>query len=145
MEQVILMEKATHGQARNKLWFCQREGRITAYNFKAAVHTSQSMPATSLIKRICYSEAFKSTTESTRYIIVIKCGTCIMVYLYRWGCSHEKEALQAYTCKQSPHLTNLTIEDVGIFISMERPYIGASLDAIVSCDCCGKGTVEIKQ
>ena len=66
LEQVVLLEKSTRGQACNKSWFQQREGRITASNFKAVVRTDPSMPAMSLIKRICYSEAFKFTSESTR-------------------------------------------------------------------------------
>ena len=48
LEQVTLMEKATNGQARNKLWFYQREGRITASNIKAALRTSHIMPVSKL-------------------------------------------------------------------------------------------------
>ena len=35
----------------NKLWFQQREGLITASNFKAVIKTSLCMPAPSLIKK----------------------------------------------------------------------------------------------
>lgn len=62
----------------------------------------------------------------------------------RWGCSHEKEALEAYSREATQHHTNITISDAGLFVSSERPYIGASPDAIVTCDCCGRGTVEVK-
>ena len=64
--------------------------------------------------------------------------------MHRWGCSHEKETQETYYSKQKPHHTNLTIEDAGLFISMEGPYIGASPDAMVVCDWCGQGAVEIK-
>ena len=63
-QQVLALEKATHGQAGKKAWFCHREGRT---NLKSVVKTNQSMPSVSLIKRICYPKAFKFTTESTRY------------------------------------------------------------------------------
>ena len=63
-EQVILLDKSTCGQA-NKL-FQHREGQITASNFKAFARTNPSMPATILIKQICYPEAFKFSSESTR-------------------------------------------------------------------------------
>ena len=66
LEQIVTMEKSTHRQAQNKLWFRHREGRITASNFKAAARTSRSMPAVSLIKRICYPQAYKFSTKSTR-------------------------------------------------------------------------------
>ena len=36
------------------------------------------------------------------------------------------------------------MKDAGLFISMERPFIGATPDGAISCDCCGKGTLEVK-
>ena len=48
------------------------------------------------------------------------------------------------TCRMKDQHTEFILEDAGLFISMERPYIGASPDAIVTCECCGKGTVEVK-
>ena len=67
-----------------------------------------------------------------------------MLKLFRWGCSHEKEALEVYRQLQLSNHTNLKMEDVGLFISTEKPYIGAFPDSIVVCDCCGRGTVEVK-
>ena len=34
--------------------------------------------------------------------------------------------------------------DAGLFISMERPLIGVTPDGAISCDCCGKGILEVK-
>lgn len=62
----------------------------------------------------------------------------------RWGCTHEKDALEAYTKKLSGIHKNFLLKNAGLFISIERPYIGASPDGIVMCDCCGKGAVEVK-
>lgn len=36
------------------------------------------------------------------------------------------------------------MKDAGLFISMERPFIGATPDGLISCDCCGKGILEVK-
>ena len=52
--------------------------------------------------------------------------------------------MEAYIQECTQHPKNLNISDAALFVSLERPYIGASPDAIVTCDCCGKGTVEIK-
>lgn len=52
--------------------------------------------------------------------------------------------MKAYSLEAAQLHTNFTICDAGLFISTERPYIGASPDAIVACDCCGRGVVEIK-
>ena len=40
--------------------------------------------------------------------------------------------------------SNLQIADSGLVISTNWPFIGASPDGIVGCDCHGKGVVEIK-
>ena len=58
----------TRGQVGHKLWFWHCEGRVTASVFRAAVHTNPCMPSQSLIKKICYPQAFKFTTESTRFV-----------------------------------------------------------------------------
>lgn len=39
---------------------------------------------------------------------------------------------------------NFKLETVGLMINNLYPHIGASPDGIVSCDCCGKGTLEVK-
>ncbi|XP_060594190.1 uncharacterized protein LOC132748587 [Ruditapes philippinarum] len=40
--------------------------------------------------------------------------------------------------------TNLLIQQSGLWINPKYPFIGASPDGLVSCDCCGEGVVEIK-
>jgi len=73
------------------------------------------------------------------------CVQCLYSPLASNDCiSHEKIALEAYIHERTQHHKNLNISDAGLFVSLERPYIGASPDAIVSCNCCGKGTVEVK-
>lgn len=62
----------------------------------------------------------------------------------RWGCAHEKEALEAYIRMQEDQHTNFATEEAGLFVSTERPHTGASPDSIITCECCGKGTVEVK-
>ena len=39
---------------------------------------------------------------------------------------------------------NFQIFDSGLWINKDFPYLGASPDGIVSCDCCGIGLCEIK-
>lgn len=68
----------------------------------------------------------------------------IILELCRWGCSHEKQAIETYESEVSNHHTKFSIEAAGLFISMERPYVGASPDGIISCECCGRGTLEVK-
>ena len=39
---------------------------------------------------------------------------------------------------------NFSANECGFFPSLTVPYIGASPDALVSCNCCGNGCLEIK-
>ena len=39
---------------------------------------------------------------------------------------------------------NFQIFDSGLWINKDFPFLGASPDGIVSCDCCGIGLCEIK-
>ena len=68
----------------------------------------------------------------------------VLPYLLRWGCSHEADTLEAYKQHYSAIHTNLAIQNAGLCLSMERPYMGASPDGFVTCDCCGKGCIEVK-
>ena len=40
--------------------------------------------------------------------------------------------------------TNLTVDECGLLINPKWPTIRAYPDGLVSCECCGKGTLEIK-
>ena len=66
------------------------------------------------------------------------------VYMCRWGCEHEKSAIEAYTNIASEKHEGLTVSPAGLFVDCEHSYIGASPDGVVQCGCCGKGLVEIK-
>ena len=92
------------------------------------VHTNVNMPSVSLIKNICYPTAYRFKSKATT-----------------WGCEHEKVALELYTEHMNTHHINAKITQSGLFISTDYPFIGATPDALVSCECCpGKGCVEIK-
>ena len=75
-DQSRAVELCTRGQANSRVLFRMRSGRITASKFKSACHTDPANPSTSLIMAICYPELSRFNTVATR-----------------WGCNHEKEAL----------------------------------------------------
>ena len=110
-----------------KLWYRHRAGRITASNFKAASRTNLSQPSLSLINRICYPESYKFSTEATR-----------------WGCEHEAVTREEYCNQVKRNHLNYSIMDSGLIIHPDYPYLGASPDGLISCDCCGRGTLEVK-
>ena len=121
------IEASTRTQAHSKLWFRFRAGRVTASKFKAACHTDLSQPSPSLVKSICYTENCRFTTTATQ-----------------WGCDHEKTARKEYLEQQQHVHVDLTVEDKGLVISHQYPYLGASPDGYVECACCGPRVLEIK-
>ena len=125
--QVLAVEAKTKDQAGSRLWFCMRTGRITASKFKSACRTDPASPSLSLITAICHPETCRFSTSATK-----------------WGCQHEKTALDEYELSNSNQHENLKVSDCGLFISIEYPFIGASPDSLVECSCCGQGICEIK-
>ena len=121
------VEKETRKQSKTPLWFKYRAGRVTASRMKAVCHTDVTNPAQSLVKTICYPDAFSFTSKQTS-----------------WGCRHEKQARERYEKTVKSKHTNLHVAECGLFINPQWPYIGASPDGIIYCDCCPKGVLEIK-
>ena len=126
-EMAVAVESATRSQSNSKLWFRYRAGRVTASRMKAVCRTDATNTSQSLVKSICYPESFCFTSQQTT-----------------WGCKHEKSARDLYMKAQKTKHTNLTAQDSGLIINPLWPFIRASPDGVLSCTCCGRGTLEIK-
>lgn len=126
-EQQKSIEKLTLKQSSSLNWYNYRGGRITASKFKSACATSISKPSVSLIKMICYPSKVIFHSKEVNY-----------------GIAHEKEAIKAYEKSMIDVHQNFILSDVGFLISQATPQVGASPDALISCDCCGLGCLEIK-
>ena len=125
-EQVSHLEELTRGQAKNKQWFKYRAGCITASQFHQVCHTDPHQPSLSLVRKVCYPESYRFTTDATAY-----------------GSTHEDQAIEAYKSRMDGHV-GLNIKACGLFVDRKAPYLGASPDALVHCTCCGLGIVEVK-
>ena len=126
-EQAKAVEAATRDQASSKLWFRFRAGRITASKMKTACCTDPKQPAQSLIKSVCYPESYRFTSKATT-----------------WGCNHEKFARDMFIDVHKESHENVKVHDTGFFINPSVPFLGASPDGLVSCDCCGVSVIEVK-
>lgn len=60
------------------------------------------------------------------------------------GCLNEENACQQYYAPSSTQHINFHIQLSGLHTDTQHPYLGATPDRIVSCDCCGTGLLEIK-
>jgi hypothetical protein len=63
---ITRVEKETRKQSGSRIWFRQRAGRITASKVKQVLGTKCDNPSKSLIKSICYPEAYQFSTVATR-------------------------------------------------------------------------------
>ena len=118
------VELETRQQSKSNLWYKYRAGRVTASRMKAVCNTDVTNPSQSLVKSICYPHAFTFTTKQTS-----------------WGCKHEKKAMEKYKKANDSNHTKLQVAQNGLFI---WPFIGASPDGIITCECCPKGVLEVK-
>ena len=125
--EVVAVCMETKAQHKSTLWYSMREGRITASKLKSACHSNPDNPSVSLLQAICYPKVMGFSTPATR-----------------WGCNNEKMALEKYALKMRKDHIDLTTENVGLILHPAWPFLGASPDAVVSCNCCGDGCVEIK-
>ena len=57
---------------------------------------------------------------------------------------HEQVAIDKYEETLKNKHTNFQVRKCGLFVNDQFPYLAASPDALVSCDCCGSGVVEVK-
>lgn len=122
------VEKLTRDQSFNPFWHYVRIGRVTASIMKEVVNASieSPPPKLSLLKKICHPYLCNFDTPALSY-----------------GRSNETKGKEYVKNVYKDHI-NVEFLECGIFLNSEKPFVAASPDMIVTCDCCGRITVEIK-
>lgn len=100
------IEKETKLQHSTKLWYKYRAGRVTASRMKAVCSTNVANPSKSLIKSICYPDAFAFTSKQTTY-----------------GCKHEKQAREKYFASTKIGHNKFEVCDSGLVLNPKWPHI----------------------
>ncbi|KAJ4946588.1 hypothetical protein JOQ06_024252 [Pogonophryne albipinna] len=115
-------------QSKSLVWYEQRAGRITSSVSHSVLRTNTTKPSQYLIKSICCDRPSNLKT------------TAIM-----WGNEHEQVARQQYAegAISSVH-SDLKVNNCGLLIKREQPFLAASPDAMLACLCHGMGVLEIK-
>ncbi|XP_022236830.1 uncharacterized protein LOC111084400, partial [Limulus polyphemus] len=125
-QQANNLETATRNQSISSLWYQHRMGRITASQAHDVLTRRVTTPADNLVKRIVGYSTYNLSSKNS----------------VKWGIDHEEECRNAYVQHQQSTHTSFTCVPSGFVIDTNHPFLGASPDGIVSCQCCGKGTLE---
>ena len=124
------IERRTRDQSRNPDWFYYRQAVITG----------------TLARRISLSV---KKGEGCNYKInaAISKIDCQQLYYpaIRYGRDNESNAIQAFIKIMQPQHTNLEVHFKGLQLDKTTPFIGASTDGWVICQCCPEARViEVK-
>ena len=118
--------KLTKSQSKSMLWKKHRKGRVTA----SVMHK---------VLRI------KDTTNRKNIVNeILGLNPPISTPAIKYGLKNEEVAWKSYLKYQSEFHNNVTCTTPGLMLNAIYPHLGSSPDGIVTCDCCGKGCLEIK-
>lgn len=124
LEDARAIEVATRQQRKCPAWFRHRKGLITASNFKA----------------VCRSKTAKHSALINKILRPMQVNTAATQY----GIENENLAKErALAALQQSH-RNGRLEECGLMISPEHPFLGCSPDGVFRCDCHEPALLEVK-
>ena len=131
-DQIDIIYLKTTAQSNSEFWFEQRKGRITASKFKRVYtrmntlkNKERNEDPTPLVKEIL-GENKKVTTWQMKH-----------------GISTERHAKVRYKQLIRIKHKGLKFKDPGMTVLESEPFIGASPDLELVCECCGEGVCEM--
>ena len=132
-EEIEFLYKDTVGQSANQEWLNQRKGRLTASKFKRIFTRASTLEL----------KPDESTTSILSSILGYK------IFQPSWQMKHgigtEIHAKTRYLALlRTERHKNLKYTDPGLQVMADYPFIAASTDLDIECDCCGKGHAEFK-
>lgn len=125
-DDVYKVQRETIGQGDSTKWHNIRHARITATKFHRVLTCTNDKP-TVLVSDIL------GEAKDLSFVPAINHGR-----------NMEPIARRVYIETMKKTHKNFTVEECGIFVDIDEPYLGASPDGLVSCNCCGEGVIEIK-
>ena len=121
-EDVQLIQNMSIGQRNNPLWLDARQWQVTSSNFG----------------RVCNRQFRQSYPSSLIKTVLGDYGTPHSAAL-QWGCDHEHDAIQQYMVA-----TGTRVEDCGVFLSVDYPFLATSPDGVIWLRNEKFGIVEVK-
>lgn len=133
LSKVTLLQKKVWDNPVIQLGHCNRVGIITASRMLSVLRKTDEAGTV---------KDQQSTDNLTIQILGYKKE--VKTKAMNWGLMNEPLARKRYkTISQKCH-TNFSVSEMGLVLSVDWPYVGASPDAVVHCSCCGPGAAEFK-
>ena len=133
-DQYDAIESITRAQSISTDWKEQRRGRITASNMKRVFTRVQNLQ--------------QKTGEDPKPLLKTLMGydhvDLSSNYAIKHGQTMEPHAKNLYTRLMKTIHKGFKVRDSGLVIHKKLPYLAASPDLVIECNCCGSGLCEIK-
>ena len=133
-QSIAEMEEAARGQCNNSVWYLSRKHAITA-SIAHAVNTrfislkksAEPIDLTNIFKKIANEENRNADLPALKY-----------------GRNMEADAVNAFEEVFKERHQNVKVQQCGLFLSKNHPFIGGSPDRIIECSYCGMSCLEVK-
>ncbi|XP_012945416.2 uncharacterized protein LOC106013658 [Aplysia californica] len=132
-DQCKLLEETTRQQGSSTTWHNHRKGRITGSNIKRVVRKIEEL-----------NRKVNAATTSLTHHLLSGGPDLSHIPAIKWGRDSEESGLQEFEASMHSNHLNVTLRRAGLYVKSTHPYIGASPDAVLHCDCHGLSTVELK-
>ena len=132
-DEVNAIKTATTGQNMCAEWLEQRKGRITATKMKAV---STKMDTLSRSGNACGTDSLVKT--------IMGYSAAPTTAAMKHGRTQEAHAKLFYKKLLSKRHKCFSTQETGLLVMEQCPYIGATPDLLVQCECHGEGLCEIK-
>ena len=126
--EINIIERRTRLQSKEEDWFHYRKGVITG--------TTTRRVSTSITKdtnRDSINKAISKNENIPLYYPAIV-----------WGRNHEELGIASFIKSMKASHHNMRVVRRGLQLDYEHPYIGASVDGVMLCECCEPAILEIK-
>ena len=132
-QQISSIYQQTIDQSKSTFWINHRHGRITSSRFSEIKNLAEKMQ-----KDISYS--------CPEYLIAAIMGyeKPVVTWQMNHGINTEIHAKHKYKSLTRRFHKNMAYNDPGMAVFEEYPYLSATRDMEINCNCHGAGLVEIK-
>ena len=126
--EIDMIERRTRGQADNPSWFYYRKAIITG----------------TITKRVSNAVKRGESNETLNKAITKLYSSSLNYPALVYGRENECNGVMAFIKNIKSKHHNLMVTQAGLKLDPIHPFIGASVDGIITCSCCEPAILEVK-